>query len=244
MYPNTIGSYWINQNYSIDTLGNINTKSLTTDSTIVTGMKQLDGKLATEFSSISSATTTKSYNAKEANKVFISADGINSLLNIFSTVISVDPSKITLDEKWLMIADQSQSSWKVANKTFSKVPFTFATNKGTFSGTTLVNSKKGNTQNFDIQGTSYSAQEYVVESNITINLSVVIDPLPIPLPAGTIKITNVQHYWFANGVGLVKTQTDNTIMDINITLANLKQKQNIPGNVKNCIRFNLPNPVN
>ncbi len=233
MFPNTIGNYWINENYSLDTLGAIDMTSKSTDSTIVTGSMQLNGKLATELTTIAKDTTTKNYISKGTNQLFSGADMINGLVGAFTAYISVDPNKLYLDEKWLLVADQSQTSWAIATKNFTNIPFSYNTTmNGTMSGTTVVTGKKGTTLKMTIQGKEYTAQEYIMESNLNSNLSIII-------PIGTIKIQNTQHFWLVPGVGLVKQQVDNIVIDMDIPSAKIKQTQKFAGGVSNCIRFKL-----
>lgn len=236
MFPNTIGNYWVNEDYDLDTLGNIDAKSMSFDSTIVSGSMQLNGKLATELSSFTIGTkdtAQKTYLAKGTNNLYISADMINGVVGMFAAFISVDPTKMYLDEKWLLIADQSQSTWNVATKNFSNIPFTYnGTINGVMSGNTIVTGKKGTTLNVTIQGKSYTAQEYIMESNLTSNLTITI-------PAGTIKIKNTQHFWIAPGVGLVKQMVETTLVNLDITLAQIKQTQKFPGYQSTCVRFKL-----
>ena len=71
-----------------------------------------------------------------------------------------------------------------------------------------------------------------MESNIVSNLSIII-------PAGTVKVKFVNHIWIVNGIGMVKQSTENIIIDMDISLAGIKQIQKIPGGKANCIRYKL-----
>lgn len=235
VFPNMVGNYWINENYSLDTLGVVDTKSLTIDSTIVTGSVLMNGKQATEMTSYtigSKDTASKAYIAKEGNTVFMDAMSINELASAFSGFVEVDATKLYLDEKWLLIVDPSKTSWTSATKNFTNIPFKYSTFAGTMSGTNIVTGRKGGTESITLQGKTSTAQEYIMESNIVSNLSIII-------PAGTVKVKFVNHIWIVNGIGMVKQSTENIIIDMDVSLAGIKQIQKIPGGKATCIRYKI-----
>ncbi|MGC8748088.1 MAG: hypothetical protein ACP5RR_04295 [Candidatus Kapaibacteriota bacterium] len=191
-FPTTVGSFWKYYEYEIDSLGVKVPNSDDTVTTQVVANMSIQGKNAAVFVSTQSKSQTidTSFYAYENNKVY-------SFLSLFNNEFI--PIKDA--NQWVVVADFNQSDWIILkDTTLANVDLP---DVGTMIPTVGIRGREGNTTTLVVKGKSVSAQEFIITFSLKVKLQIPNVPLPINL-----NFDVIQHTWYAQGIGIVKSRLD------------------------------------
>jgi hypothetical protein len=207
-FPMTMNTYWVYNNYLIDTLNKTSTVAVSHDSTFVAGTITKLNHLASIFrtNSVDTAgqtSTTDSYFYTTATRVFLHSSYFD---NMFQAIPAPLNSMFKIQEQWLPVVDQEVNNWLILNQ-----PIDTSASFGGFkiTGTIQVLGSKGNTKTLLIEGKSYLAQDYIMTFNFQGSVNVAGFPVSIP-------ITRISHFYFVENIGMVENKMENSEMTIPI----------------------------
>ncbi|MCX7908310.1 MAG: hypothetical protein N2560_02180 [Ignavibacteria bacterium] len=216
-FPTSVGSFWKYLQYEIDSLGvKVPNTEDTITSTIVSNQMIL-GKNASIFLSKSSKnqTTDTLIYAYENDKVY-------SFLSLFDNeFIPIGEGK-----QWILLADFNSPQWTIlSDTTLDTLDFQdFAKMIPTIS----VKGKKGNKSDLAIKNKAVPSQEIILTISFKIKMLLPNVPLPVNL-----NFDVVQHYWFGEGIGIVKERLDPFKFSV------LVMEQSFNGNQSDLIDYNI-----
>ena len=233
--PNTIGTYWIQERYNLDTANNkINTEPIM-DSTVVSGKETLFGKLIDSLSvfTLSGTTWQKSNNLfyyKEVPKVYMRSNILTSMIGLQNLPIQLP---FTIPDTLMLVADPDGIVWNLMTITFMEIPINvpqFGTGK---LGGSFTASEKRELPEFVMVGTqNMTAIKFTID--LTLKCTITLDLIPIPIP---IEIKRYFHIWFVENVGLVKMYLEPTVF--NLDLGTTPITFNMDGLVSTVVRYNI-----
>ena len=204
-FPNVVGTFWIYNNYEIDTLNNTANKPFSHDSTFVAGTMLKLNHTASIFRTISIDTagissTTDSYFYTTSTRVFLHSSYFD---NMFKQIPAQFQSMFKIQEQWLPVVDNEVNNWLVLNQ---PIDTSAGINGIPITGNVEVLGSKGNTKTMMIENKTYVAQDYIMTFNFngTINLG-----LPISFP-----IKRISHFYFVEGIGMVENKLENTVIQL------------------------------
>jgi len=211
LQPTTLNSYWIFDTYDIDS-NNVEKKTNTYDSVVVSGQKTVLEKLATIFTSytknISNGQITSNeeyYIYEENQKVYMHSSRFNQAFGDFSVL------PVSFKEQWVKVADLNDDDWKAYE---DEIPETAFMGLGTFSGKLLITGESKGKKEFPLNNKKYTAYEFYL--NVTFNGNLKLQQLPIPI---NLNIEQKIYLQFVNGIGLVMQKNSPTkfpIFNINV----------------------------
>lgn len=195
LQPMSMNSYWIYENYDIDT-NNVEKKNNTYDSTVVSGQKMLLGKLGNIFS-----TTTKDiggniinsseyYLYEENQKLYMHSSRFNQSFSNFPNL------PINLKEQWVKIADVNDDDWKAYEE---EIPETDFLNFGKLSGKIVITGENKGKKDFSLNDKKMSSYEFYL--NFSFNGSLKLQQSPIPI---NFNFEQKIYIRFVEGIGLVQ----------------------------------------
>lgn len=211
LQPTSLNSYWIFDTYDIDS-NNVEKKTTTYDSVVITGQKNILDKLATIFTlytkNISNGQITSNseyYIYEENQKVYMHSSRFSQAFGNFSVL------PISFKEQWVKVADINDEDWKAYE---DDIPETAFMGLGTFSGKFLITGENKGKKEFSIYNKKYSAYEFYLNVSFNGNLKLQQSPIPINL-----NIEQKVYLQFVNGIGLVMQTNSPTkfpIFNINV----------------------------
>ncbi len=204
-YPMTNGDTWIYNYVGLDQSEQPKDGTETSDTVTITGAEMYMGQEATIFemsSSDGSSRTTHMY--KDGKKLFASVMYIlpgGDDLGVFGD-LPIFPDTDT----WVLLADPDQSKWDLLSIPIEDYSLDYSGVTITVDGDFSYSVEKGSKAEWVIGGSKTNVQEYKViyKFDGTFSLAWPIEKV----------ITLTNHYWFAEGIGLVKRQLDPETFDI------------------------------
>lgn len=205
-FKNATGSYWIYNYFDLDEDGNEVPDTRVEDSVVVTGTDQIGGKNAIVIETFSEGESIEDYLYVDGDQLWAWAP------YIAPDVEDLGPLKdapIILDDMWVKIADFNANSWGLDTINVPKMTFNYeGIGDIDVEGDFMYFVKKGTAGTMDINGTSYKTQEFNVIYKFDGEFTVEIFPMPIEK---SFEIVN--HYIYAEGIGLVKRKLDPTFVE-------------------------------
>lgn len=191
-FPTSIGSYWKYVEYEIDSLGVKVPDSEDTTITRVVANQMIQGKNAAILvrQSTKNESIDTSIFAYENEKIY-------TLLSFFNNEFI----PIGEGNQWVMIADFNATQWTILNDTTLE-SFDLP-DIGKITPTVGIKGKKGNKVDVVVKGKPIPSQEFILTFSFKMKLQIPNVPLPI-----NFNFDVVQHFWFGEGVGLVKERLD------------------------------------
>lgn len=197
MQPRSLSSFWIFENYSIDS-NNIEKKSNNYDSVVVTGQKTLLDRVGTIFFS-----TTKNYNGQELatseyymyeenQKIYMHSSRFNQFLQGGGQL----GLPFTFKEQWVKVADMNDDDWKAYE---DEIPETSFMGLGTISGKLLITGEKKGKKDFYLNNKKFQSNEFYL--NVSFNGNLKLQQALIPV---NINFEQKIYIQFVNGIGLVQ----------------------------------------
>lgn len=192
MLPLTNGTYWLYDNYEIDSNG-VAYKIDGYDSVVVAGTSTIMEKTASIVKTISinpdgtaDTPTDNYYYLENSNALYMHSKA-------FTDALSSSLFPIQLTEKWMKIADEDDEDWKVYEENIDAIQGPFGT---VITGKVIITGERGGTKNFTVKNKSISTNEY--KMNINFTGSATLNNIPIGL-----NFDRVMLLYFADGIGLV-----------------------------------------
>ncbi len=230
----TPGTYYVNDNVIINirTGGATSDSAVASDSTVVLGTRTIGGKSAVaSVVHVGGVAVDTTYLAQEGSKV----------LEFFPVQFSIFGGPVNLGDKWVTTFDESASKWTALSD--SVPPFEIIggvrtvnpgtdsqridTVKYTVSARLNFEGTKTGTENVTVDGKTLSA----TKSQVSLGGTVYVFLGPAPL---AIDLNIPRTYWFVNGVGVVKTVQDATILNVPLLGATP-----VPGSRRTTVRYSI-----
>lgn len=215
-YKLAANNYWVYTTKNTDP--ETNDITTTTDSTIIISQEVKEGKNAFKLKTFTDGEDSQeSYQYSENGVLY-------TMLDDFlpdDGLIQLPDNQIT--NTWIKIADPNASNWEILNFTLTDIPVNLGEIEVTASGTLKLSATKGDKVIINVLGKDYTAQKYTI--NTVINAKV--NGVDIP------TVTIPTHFYYADGIGLVKTQTEST--EISLLFAKIKT----PASESILIRHNI-----
>ncbi|PKL84759.1 MAG: hypothetical protein CVV22_11265 [Ignavibacteriae bacterium HGW-Ignavibacteriae-1] len=194
-YPMTTGSYWVYESKELDGEGKVT--ATTTDSVAISKTTTKLGKECFEFKNYEGDDHDgNTYQYKTETELYTLID-----------VILPDPEELPLpyiDEQWVKIADENQSSWAIFELALNDFEIEIEGVKGKLTGTLKITGRKGGMVSLSgIMGQSYNTQEFTIENHIVGTFKEASVGL-----TGTIDEKINVRYYYADNVGLVKYRSE------------------------------------
>jgi len=117
------------------------------------------------------------------------------------------------DNVWVKIADPNTSKWELINLNLTDIPFPYNGLELNVSGSLKLEGVRSVKVIVNVMGKDYTTQKYTINS--IIEATTKVGNLPI-----TIKATIPTHFYYADGIGLVKSQTES--VEVNLGLTSIK----------------------
>jgi hypothetical protein len=201
--PITSGSYWVYNQYTIDSLNQRANPSIPTlDSTIITGTESKLSKTATVFQNFINTNNTgyvKSSNwyfYKENSNISVFSGLINEMIGIDKLPVKLP---FAVEDKWLLVLDNQNTKWNVYTKQITNDSVTYNDIKGVFTGTLKIDAEKIGSESITVGSKSITTQK--IKYVITVTGNATISAFPIPLP---VSLNGNFYFWFGEDVGLTK----------------------------------------
>lgn len=232
VYPTSDGSYWIGERYSLDDDNNPVGTSPRIDSIVVKGNANKDGKTCKNFVTYEEFAgqwkiRDTVYKYADDAKMYVHADIVYTAFDLSGMNIELP---LEPDSKWFLVADDSQTQWEVAAKTFDIEKDTV--NVGGFlalplDGSLTINCELAGTENINIDGTDYSAKKFTLNFAFSGKVDFGGEV--------AIELDRNWHFWFVDDVGEVKTELETLSVDI----TELSIKETLDGFQRTCVRYNI-----
>lgn len=224
--PSATGTYVIHQNTDIliDDDGNTTNTRVLDDSTVVVGTESKTDDAGVTKTAIRHVVFVS---GEATDTLYIAEEGGVMYAFLELGVSDIGPAPINIGNRWVVLGDQSKTSWTALEENFTGIDIEF-------QGSTIpadINIKvsgenKGN-ENMTINGTTVSTIKY--DQTVAITMKVTIAPPPVSAIEIPISITTST--WFGENIGMVRTEQDARL--INATLATIP----IDGYISTAIRY-------
>jgi hypothetical protein len=196
-FPLAVGNWWVYQRTELDTAGNP-TGPQWRDSTVVVGQTTAGGR---------QAYVMVTYRGDgEMDTSLVASEGGTRLY----LWVGGEMEDLPGPTGWVKIADFGASSWRIWDTTLTNVPVD--TEGTTVSGNFTWQGSRGGTRALTIKGRSVTAQEFLV------TLSFQGDVYSRGVRAGTLRFRQVQHFWIADGIGVVASRVDPSELVIQLVI--------------------------
>lgn len=191
LMPMSIGSYWVYENYPLDTLTNqriISRKSL--DSTLVMGQVLQGGRL-------SSMVLTYRNAIPHDTVYYYNDNGIIWAYTRLNDNLSTSP----LQRQWIKVLDPNATQWVAYDSTLMNVPVTVNNQPALLSGRLTLVCNRGKVDSVTAPAGTFAAQDYTI--TFTVNMILRVNGIDIP-----IQYSVPAHQWYSDNVGLVRSMTE------------------------------------
>lgn len=203
-FPQSIGSWWVFDNYELDQSGNRIEESIAEDSVAITGKEVILGKETYIYSDF--------YLGNEFDKTNRFVE--NNSYWVHNSLIEPDLGDLGIEfpldftDDWVKIADPSMTNWSILTQEIKDLVIEIEGITVTINGNVAIFVDKGSTKNITVDSKSISSQEFVVNYKFTGTFTAVI---PIPQ---TLNFTVKTHFWFGEDAGLISGITDPVSIDL------------------------------
>lgn len=193
LQPTSLGSWWIYENYSIDS-NNVSKKLSGYDSVVVSGKSIIMEKEASVFKTIEINSigepvgNSDNYYNLQDNKLYMHSKA-------FTDAVSSQFFPFTFKEQWMKVADKNDDDWKAYEDDINDFAGPFGSS---VDGKILINGEKGGSKQFTIDNKTVNTSEFILTINFT--GSATIPDILFPI---TITIERKMYLYFADGIGLV-----------------------------------------
>jgi hypothetical protein len=233
-FPSNIGSYWVYERFSTDTLKNPIVESLSEDSSVIIS------EAVTYLNHSAYLQNTYSDIAETMSDYFYSENYAlhGTLFYVMPREIrsGVIPLPFEITDRWVKIADPNATTWDIFDTTLTNVDYSLP-GIGTFkfTGTFSVKGEKKSQSVVQIgeegSKTNVNAQQFDIVNTLEGKISGTIP----------VSISTKLHLYYADNIGLVKQELDPFIIDINYILG--KFHQGIQGYITTLKRYQVLKPT-
>ena len=208
-YPYAQGSIWTYSKFDLDMDNNQKVETETEETHEVTGSEQRFGREATVVEATEEdGQPEKNYYDVEGNEKFwVTADFVIPSEEDMGSF----PLPIDIPEAWIVLADRGSDKWDMMTIDIPKFTTTIEGFNVEISGTLEIDGESSGKGTQLITGTEYDTEEY--RTIYKFNLSVKSTDLGATIP---VEFTLVQHYWFADGVGISQMRLDSKTVNIDL----------------------------
>jgi len=193
-YKLSTNNFWVYT--TTDTDPETNETTTGKDSTVILSQETKEGKSAFKMKTFTNGEDTGETHQYSENGV------LYTLLTDFLPDDGLIPiPDDQFDNAWIKIADPNASKWELINLNLTDVPLDFEGTPLKLSGSLKLEGVRSDKVIVNVMGKDYTTQKYTINSIIEATTS--FSGLPI-----TIKATIPTHFYYADGIGLVKSQTE------------------------------------
>lgn len=207
------GNFWV---YNVSTINpDSDEETVTRDSSVIVGQEMKFGKNAFKF--------TKYSNNEQSGDLYQYSE--NAVL--YGLLSSLMPSgemgipTTQVEDTWIKMADPNASGkWDIYTLNLAEVPLDLGGINLKFSGTIKFDGMKGEKKIVNVLNKDYTAQKYTINANI--NISATFSGIPLPIVA-----TIPTHFYYVDGIGLVRTQTESVAINLIATTYNTPSSESL-----------------
>ncbi len=224
LLPHNPGTYWVYEDYMLDSNGNIMTNSLIYDSTIVAGNITIHDTTGTIF-----LTYTIGNTGKVDSAFFHSSDQkVYVYSNYFTNILSRLPFSlnIPLPEQWMKLVDENDEDWRLMDQ---EIPETEIINGVTLSGTISLYGSKSGIATINAESKNFNTKKFTLKMTFSGTVKYSTYNIPINFVRNT-------YLYFTDGVGLIKSVSDPVKINVFIL-----PPINFPGEEQTLIRHYIAN---
>lgn len=210
LLPLTIGSYWIYNDYELDTLNQrTNEESPQIDSTAITGTEEKLSKLATVY-------TTYIYNNGEYDKshdefyymenenIYTHSDLVKHYLEAVELPIEIP---FDIQDQWMLFINPNADKWDVYEQLFDNDSLEILTYSFVYSGSLVVTGEKAGQEELTVNGEKLQTYKYTLKFKFDVSGTMQTVP-------GELNFELKVHFWYANNIGKVRQLVESMIVDI------------------------------
>ncbi len=197
-FPLKVGNWWVYTGIELDTAGAEVPGTEWRDSTVVVGEVTVQGRKGYVM------VTYRSGSREGVDTTIVATDG--GRLYIY---LEGHSEEIPGPTGWVKFADVAAGSWRLLDTTVTDAP---VEENLTVTGTLSWGGERGGAQVVTVKGRQVTAQEFRVRIQFEGRLR------SRGVEIGTMSFTMVQHLWAAEGIGIVRWQTDPSEMVIRSSL--------------------------
>ncbi|MCS7177430.1 MAG: hypothetical protein NZ960_07470 [Candidatus Kapabacteria bacterium] len=206
-FPFAVGNWWVYSGIRLDTSGAEIPGTEWRDSMVIVRQVPWHGRqayVAVQYRS----------NDHTPDTMLLSSDGVRLYMFFPSTGEVPGPTG------WVKVADYSASSWAIWDTTLTNVPLDPDNPQVTVSGSMRWRGERGNeTLRLPVKGRQVEAQEFRVQASFDGKI------FAQGREVGTITFTARFRWWVAEGIGVVRDQTDPAELRVQSSLISDTVKQ-------------------
>lgn len=223
-FPMKAGNYWVYEDYTRDMNNAKQLDTKETDSVVITGSEIYLNKDSYVFAQFTDGTPGTPYHH--------ALDGAK-LLGEFYYFMPVGSSfSIPVDKfenKWVTAVDPNISSWEINSAQFADIILDLDLPiQVKLAGTLTMKASRGTEVDITIGNSTVKAQEFIVKNIIDAKANGLVD----------LDLELVSHYYYADGIGLVKSTVDSKSVTLSIPLFG-SQTIDINGHESTLLRYNI-----
>ena len=221
-FPQTIGSYWIYDNFSLDSANNITGSANYTDSVVISSQSVKDGKNAYVYTTYRDGTPSDTnYFYTDGSKIFINTLYYNNILSKIS-VAAQAPLPFNIPAGWMLHSDLNGSTWNAYDTTFKNLDYLGIAK---INGRMTIDYSKGSSSVITINGAQLNSIEFITNFGFSGTITTPFSDVPVDF---NYVIRNV----YGENAGIMQTKFEN----LNI---NFQQAINVQGNLSTAKRYNI-----
>lgn len=234
--PFSMGSAWVYDDVALDTLTGERipaTLAQETDSITATGM--VAGR--------ADAYTLQTFRAGLSTDTIIMAKTTNTFDQYIETPLV--SSFTETQAEWRSIVDFTKDNLTVLNTDLANITLLETEFQGfpitvKAGGKLIMVTKKGGTATLTINGTSVTAQEYILETSIDGTLSIEPATFASLVSFDPLAVKSITRVWFAENIGIVKYKDEPYTIMVNYKGAlNGTERQSFLGRERTLVRYNI-----
>ena len=204
-FPGKTGDYW---NYDRSYKENGVDKTAK-DSTVISGSTTVKGKVAFKHDTFLDGVYLESYYRYSSDSKLYALP--SELMP--KEIMVLIPSEI-LPQDWVVIADDKATTWNMFTFNVTDVKFDVSGTEATLNVVITVSGQKGSTMAMTIGGTSYTTQEFNTKINYVGKVKYMGSDIDLAFEV-------ISKSYFADKIGLVKSETPKQIINISIIGQNI-----------------------
>ena len=191
LMPLSLGSYWVYENYPLDTLTGLHIDAqMYVDSTVVMGTV-LQGGMVTSM-----AISYK--NGIPHDTVYYTTDnGEVWAYTKLNDNLSITP----LDRIWIKVLDANSTQWIAYDSTLSNTAVIVNGQPGVLNGRITLVCARAGVDSIECAAGKFNAQKYII--TYTVNVVISVNGINIP-----VQYSQPSTQWYADNVGMVRSLTD------------------------------------
>jgi hypothetical protein len=210
LLPLTIGSYWIYNDYELDTLNQrTNEEFPPIDSTAITGTEEKLLKQATVFTTY--IQNIGGYDKSHDEFYYTENENIythSDLVKLFLDAVEL-PIDIPFDikDQWMLFINPHADKWDVYEQLFDNDSLIILGYSFIYSGSLIVTGEKAGQEELTVNGEKLQTYKYTLKFKFDVTGTMSEVP-------GELNFELKVHFWYANRIGKVRQLVESMTVDI------------------------------